>query len=635
MQCFFLIGLGLFEEGRNYDGCLTPFDQEERLLWEYLRCPGDAFTLKIVQYMPLHAGPLQLFAAVRFRNRVARDTRAGNIRQSEGHFWSALDLQDTLVDPPVGASPDTGPATAREVVASWGIAPHHAAARIGGCRRRAGAAVNTIEMPACALCFLLVQPLAELLDAHNWGTIMLLARDLHEAEGDFLHGWPSKDWLTCAARSPSLLRSDVAVSPAELRHFADSLRSWVPSLLAPLDCESAEHDETVACVSKLTRFLDSVAADLDPGSARHTDIVSTGRGGWRFDPKRIVDCMQLANATRRRSHSKRVTNAVINLVCPQALQHAMRKRVSTPHNSNSMEPRALSMPHFSQLSRAQLTLDCAYMLWFRRHITTEPACECWKADCSPQISYDLFMSQVTRVHLRHLLLAADTVDRLAQDLLPNGPASDDRIANSALLYTFINTHRQPMQAIGSRAGSIEHKLSAFLQSMRLESADSLVMDQRCQQAVSFTTDMGTELSIGSYLLPDHRTLLPTWLREDVADVLEDDGGLCQCGSSPQRASGTSLFPRALVVAGLQHMLSNAQRDAHAVLQHWAVFVQQLKEVTQFVDNADNRRRFCARCLTGSLVPLRSFFFPQGCGLVYEHRWGVVVDVLKKLLPLEK
>ena len=151
MQCFFLIGLGLFEEGRNYDGCLTPFDQEERLLWEYLRCPGDAFTLKIVQYMPLHAGPLQLFAAVLFRNRVARDTRAGHIRQSEGHFWSALDLQDTLVDPPVGASPDTGPATAREVVASWGIAPHHAAARIGGCRRRVGAAVNTIEMPACAL----------------------------------------------------------------------------------------------------------------------------------------------------------------------------------------------------------------------------------------------------------------------------------------------------------------------------------------------------------------------------------------------------------------------------------------------------------------------------------------------------
>ena len=47
------------------------------------------------------------------------------------------------------------------------------------------------------------------------------------------------------------------------------------------------------------------------------------------------------------------------------------------------------------------------MLWFRRHITTELACEYWKADCSPQISYDLFMSQVTRVHLRHLLVAAD------------------------------------------------------------------------------------------------------------------------------------------------------------------------------------------------------------------------------------
>ena len=75
LQCFFIIGLGLFEEGRNYDGRLTPFDQEERLLWEYLRCPCDAFTLNIVQYMPLHAGPLQLFAAVRFRNRVARDTR--------------------------------------------------------------------------------------------------------------------------------------------------------------------------------------------------------------------------------------------------------------------------------------------------------------------------------------------------------------------------------------------------------------------------------------------------------------------------------------------------------------------------------------------------------------------------------
>ena len=34
-------------------------------------------------------------------------------------------------------------------------------------------------------------------------------------------------------------------------------------------------------------------------------------------------------------------------------------------------------------------------------------------------------------------------------------------------------------------------------------------------------------------------------------------------------------------------------------------------------------------------PFPFLFFAKGCGLVYEHRWGVVVDVLKKLLPLEK
>ena len=34
-------------------------------------------------------------------------------------------------------------------------------------------------------------------------------------------------------------------------------------------------------------------------------------------------------------------------------------------------------------------------------------------------------------------------------------------------------------------------------------------------------------------------------------------------------------------------------------------------------------------------PFPCLVLRKGCGLVYEHRWGVVVDVLKKLLTLEK
>ena len=117
--------------------------------------------------------------------------------------------------------------------------------------------------------------------------------------------------------------------------------------------------------------------------------------------------------------------------------------------------------------------------------------------------------------------------------------------------------------------------------------------------------------------------------EDDAPLEADDVG------DGDRRAGTSqgVFPASLAVAGLQHVLSNAERDMHKSLGHWADFMGELKVVASFLDNGDRLRRFTATCLTGHFAGFKCLF-ENRCGKVYEQRWTVVMDVLGKILALE-
>ena len=57
-----LEGLVLVKLGREYTGVLTAWNDEEELLWQYLRLPTDAFSLEVVASSSLDR-PCRFFAA--------------------------------------------------------------------------------------------------------------------------------------------------------------------------------------------------------------------------------------------------------------------------------------------------------------------------------------------------------------------------------------------------------------------------------------------------------------------------------------------------------------------------------------------------------------------------------------------
>ena len=71
-------------------------------------------------------------------------------------------LQPLGQGPGSPGSPEAGELPAKDVVASWGLSPYRAPARIGGRRSGVATAAVTIEAPQCSLCFLLSGHLAEL-----------------------------------------------------------------------------------------------------------------------------------------------------------------------------------------------------------------------------------------------------------------------------------------------------------------------------------------------------------------------------------------------------------------------------------------------------------------------------------------
>lgn len=641
---YVLQGLALLRPGKLYENIFTAFNKEERLLWHYFCCPLDGFTFQIQDFRACERR--EIWNAVRHRNSCTRNAKHGDIRASDAYFWTSLDLGDTLVS----RGRDGG--TADQVIAEWGIPDYMMRARLGGRRRANSLQPGFDELPCISfkpsqLCVLLAEPLAELVLAGQWKTVMMLGR-FHRKAASFLRGWPGTAWL--AANSGKHLasgdgRHEQPTSRGDVQLFAEALREWLPRIQAGAsDDDERDYDEAV--LSRLLRFLDGLSLELAPGRSEGIGHFrpGPGQGGLKYHALRILHAMRLMHAARRRLPTQQLIDSMVNIIVPGSLRAAVRSvhvgDISGGGAVNELEaanavPRGLNqqIPSSFLMSRYQLAMDCAYMLWWRGHLSSEPAAEYFKVDSSPQVGYDLMMSQVARVFHRDLLEVSRAVDRLALDAGRQAMEPGERAADSKTIIEKITLHRQPLQALGIGATTVEHKLSALCQSMLLESSSVEALVRRCQQARAFTTDMGVELALSGYKADSITDLLPRWWHEALQDDAPLEAGDAGDGARGGGGTSQSVFPASLTVAGLQHVLSNAERDMHKSLSHWSYFMGELKVVASFLDSGDRLRRFTATCLTGHFAGFKSLFETR-CGKVYEQRWTVVMDVLDKVLALE-
>ena len=86
--------------------------------------------------------------------------------------------------------------------------------------------------------------------------------------------------------------------------------------------------------------------------------------------------------------------------------------------------------------------------------------------------------------------------------------------------------------------------------------------------MSFTSDMGTELSLADFRLGSSEltALLPAWTNTDTWDL--DVGESSMSHHHIGQPAAPFLLPQALTVPGMQHMVDNCCRDAHTEMKHW-------------------------------------------------------------------
>lgn len=85
------------------------------------------------------------------------------------------------------------------------------------------------------------------------------------------------------------------------------------------------------------------------------------------------------------------------------------------------------------------------------------------------------------------------------------------------------------------------------------------------------------------------------------------------------------------IAGLLHILHNTTSDLHVPLQHWAIFIDQLRQVTRMLSRRWSRCRLVETCFATPPQSFRKEEIESFRSHLYEGRWGSIWQAIGDLL----
>ena len=166
---------------------------------------------------------------------------------------------------------------------------------------------------------------------------------------------------------------------------------------------------------------------------------------------------------------------------------------------------------------ALFLLEVSYMLyWRQQHLNNRYNLYCM-ADSSPQKGYDFLNSGYMAIRQDQCVELHNVVRELSHSQEMTAEYQGELFRK---LADGIHWHSQPCSVLGQGATSGQHKLAAWAFSCFLETGDSL--EAFCDNIVSWTTDMGTELMFADFKAGPIRRLL-SYLDAPELDLHEDLG----------------------------------------------------------------------------------------------------------------
>ena len=405
-----------------------------------------------------------------------------------------------------------------------------------------------------------------------------------------------------------------------------ALRRW-----APLIIDSAPDEDSATGERMLLERLVSWASQ----SQSRLEPLLCGTVAYR-------DAANLPAAQHRRFSARQ-------LVCSVLFAWHLRDNVGVdrtlPLCIEQLSPGILSRDVFSQGYRAipsrsllrasQLALDAALMYVRREVNSSAGAVRYGWADSSTVAGSDWLVSKHQCIELAGIAAAAEAWRGLVRMRLIGDIHVDvsERKRLSRALWKEVRLYTQVPQTMGAGTTTVEHKVSALAFAFFLEVKGLAGLREFLDSVISFTTDMGTELGAASFRLPSLKSLLPQWLQQphihpDIeVDVPDADAEILAEFSGGM----VSFLPRALIIPGALHIISNLSADISLKLLHWKEFVDQCKVLGELLCDKDRRERFSNTCIPAGHRAAAKFV--SFSGSIYEKCWGAVVAFVQKLLDV--
>ncbi|CAK0866910.1 unnamed protein product [Prorocentrum cordatum] len=357
------------------------------------------------------------------------------------------------------------------------------------------------------LASVVVEPISWMILHRKWCSMLWLGR--WRIPIDVFPDFPPGDWTQARAN-----KHDQCIGEGFPRLDADmfdslleALQRWRPIIRSAVDEDDfAEEDLIMYTAARFCRQMSLVLRRS-----------SQPRGGHaQYSSKAIISSIFFERMLGSHMHIKDAIPSAMSTIFPNSGLSELSRRAAYPKAST--------------ISSSHVALDMAYMAMRPLRCPGGPMPHpvyAW-ADSSPQSGRNWFMMMERSGEMDQILDAAIASESLAR----SRPDWDDHEeAEEADLGEF-STHHQALEvalrthacvpvALGSGKTGLEDKIAAKLHADIMEMRSLENVRDHLSATVSWTTDLGTEISMPTFRSLDWRKLLPEWR---LAGLLSADTG---------------------------------------------------------------------------------------------------------------
>ena len=640
--------------GQHAREILSDWGAEAELLWNYLRDPKDAYTVKIAGVKSCAHDEFISYRHARLNHhRDAGGSAKISLQHPLFHASMGVDASGVLLS---DAGRAGGTVSARDVLEEWSVSTD----------------ADPNDIP-----FLLVPiPVGLLVQASRWHTLLLLTSwhsNLHVTDRSWarpegpIPGFPpqgSASWTSAGAAAAAADTSDpkFTFDVANVDKIVAELKRWAPTILAAQEEGDRGGEKMMIEDSILKLQAWSSALSIATGEKRTSRATSR----LKYDSCRMLECIRFSQFIT--SGPEKLLDMVrrsLQLALPPILGGAIDQVLG-----NSA---LRMMPSASVLRHTELAFEVALLLMQRERQPADHVVFMW-ADSSPISGYDWLWVQhhsVKKANLRRtcaavwaLSTAVASASKEIADHIGLGPRPRDRqpleerlertqlmrmlvdelISDrdwTGLLHTIrdsIDEHIHPPAALGAGHRGLLDKVKAATFAWNLQVRDRQALDSFADSVMSFTSDMGHELSIPDCPVEDLAALLPAWCDRAPKEVDVDEPGTAdidatEAAAPPPPPRSDHCLQNAFTIPGLQHIVDNLSSDVHKEMPGWSRFYAICKQVEALLRPDEKRQRFVSRCVLNSEYADRADTLRRFSASLYEGRWKEVINFLSELKPL--